>query len=298
MQSGQMLPWFTDTYNELLVRYFNNKLHHALLFIGAKGIGKAKLVAGLSDTLLCKKPTPQGACNACQSCHLRLAGNHPDFYVLESEKQLGVDKIREGIAKLSGTAQMGGNKVLVIPVADSMTEAAANALLKTLEEPTNNTYLLLITDSLNRIMPTILSRCEKHSLGLPDVQSSLAYLQQQGVQDASEALLEAYGYAPLRLEAALNSESDFNYRTFTDGMGALLASSGSQQLLALANKWQGDAVQVATWCQHMAHKSYVERQQTQDYARYRACVDAVKTLQHPGVNKSMVLVSILKQFQR
>lgn len=298
MQSGQMLPWFNDTFNELLVRYFNNKLHHALLFIGAKGIGKAKLVAGLSDTLLCKQPTPKGACNKCQSCHLRLAGNHPDFYVLESEKQLGVDKIREGITKLSGTAQMGGNKVLVIPVADSMTEAAANALLKTLEEPTNNTYLLLITDSPNGIMPTILSRCEKHTLGLPDVPSSLAYLREQGIDEASEALLAAYGYAPLRLAAALASDSDVNYRAFTDGMGALLASSGGAKLLELANKWQSDAVQIATWCQHMAHKSYVESQQAQDYSRYRACVDGVKTLQHPGVNKTMVLVSILKQFQR
>jgi len=293
-----MLNWFSDLYTSLISRYHARKLHHGLLFTGAKGIGKYHLAEQLSFTLLCKQPSISGPCGTCQSCHLRSAGNHPDFHILESEKQLGVDKIREGIAKLSGTAQMGGNKVLLIPQADTMTEAAANALLKTLEEPTDNTYLVLITHSVNKLMPTILSRCEKHVLPLPTVQQSLNYLNEQGVQNVDEALLAAYGNAPLRLEAALGTEDDFNYRVYTDGMQALLAGDPKMQPQILANKWQDHAIQVAHWCQLQAHQSYVKHQHPQNYARYSACVEAVRTLQHPGVNKSMVLFGLLKQFQR
>ena len=293
-----VLPWFTATYTSLISRYLAKKLHHGLLLTGVSGIGKNQLALGLSNTLLCKHPSVDGPCEQCQSCHLRQAGNHPDFHILESEKQLGVDKIREGIAKLSGTAQMGGNKVLLIPKADTMTEAAANALLKTLEEPTNNTFLLLITDSVNKLMPTILSRCERQVLSLPSVSESLNYLQAKGVEDASEALLAAYGYAPLRVEEALSGDNDFSYRNFSEGIQALLAGDANLQAQTLASKWQDNAQQVALWCQQMAHDDYMQRQQVVDFNRYKTCVEAVKTLQHAGVNKSMVLFGLLKQFQR
>lgn len=294
----QVLPWFSATYRTLLSRYRSQKLHHGLLLTGPRGIGKNQLALELSNALLCKQLSAEGPCEHCQSCHLRQAGNHPDFHVLESEKQLGVDKIREGITKLSGTAQMGGNKVLLIPRADTMTEAAANALLKTLEEPTNNTFLILIAESINRLMPTILSRCERQALPLPSVSESLNYLQTKGVQDASEALLAAYGNAPLRVEDALSGDDDFSYRDFSEGMQALLAGDANLQAQTLANKWQDKAQQVALWCQQMAHDDYLQRQQVADFKRYTACVEAVKTLQHAGVNKSMVLFVLLKQFQR
>ncbi|MEM7267473.1 MAG: DNA polymerase III subunit delta, partial [Pseudomonadota bacterium] len=70
------------------------------------------------------------------------------------------------------------------------------------------------------------------------------------------------------------------------------------QVQTLANKWQDNAPQIALWCQQMAHDEYMKRQQAVDFKRYEACVDAVKTLQHAGVNKSMVLFGLLKQFQR
>ncbi|OUV38580.1 MAG: DNA polymerase III subunit delta [Rhodobacteraceae bacterium TMED111] len=294
----QTLPWFTETYATLLSRYLAKKLHHGLLLTGPEGIGKYHLATSVSNALLCKRPGTDGPCEQCQSCQLRQAGNHPDFHILESEKQLGVDKIREGIAKLSGMAQMGGNKVLLIPSAGTMTEAAANALLKTLEEPTNNTFLLLVTDNINKLMPTILSRCERQVLPLPSISESLNYLQAKGVEDASEALLAAYGYAPLRVEEALSGDNDFSYRDFSDGIQALLAGDANLQAQTLANKWQDNAQQVASWCQQMAHDDYMQRQQAVDFKRYTTCVEAVKTLQHAGVNRSMVLFGLLKQFQR
>lgn len=296
-----MFPWLLDTFEHLIQRYVNKTLHHAILLSGPQGIGKHELAAQLGYVMLCKHPSSKGACGQCQSCHLREAGNHPDYYVLESEKQLGVDSIRGGITKLSGTAQMGGSKVLIIPNAHGMTEAAANALLKTLEEPTNNTYLILISDSVNRLMPTILSRCEKQTLSLPPVSASLAYLHEKGIGDASEALLQAYGNAPLRVERALSEEDSFSYRTFKEGFGALLASASGggqkQQLLSLANKWKDNAVQVVQWCQHDAQQAYLANRDPRAYARYENCIEALERLQHPGVNKALILVGVLQAFQ-
>lgn len=291
------LPWLTPVLNQLTGRFLAQRLHHALLFCGPSGIGKQTLAEGFAKVLLCQKPTSVGACEACQSCSLFEAGTHPDFHSLESEKQLGVDKIREGIGKLSGTPQMGRNKVLVIPSADTMTDSAANALLKTLEEPTNNTFLMLLTDKVQHLLPTILSRCEKAVLPLPAQEQSLVWLHEQGVEDASPALLQAYGGAPLKLLKAVSEDSEgLSFRHFNDGIDALFG--GSTTPLALASKWQDSASQVVKWCQQRAHDAYLASQRQEDYAVYVACTRAVKQLQHPGINKVVVLTQVLEKLTR
>lgn len=287
-----MLPWFTPRYQHFAERLHAQRLHHALLLSGPQGIGKSDLAKALSALILCKQPAAASPCGQCQSCLLFAAQTHPDYYVLESEKQLGVDAIRTGISKLSGTAQMGHNKVLVIPAADTMTEAAANALLKTLEEPTDKTYLLLLTDKMQRLLPTILSRCEKHQLPLPDENTALAWLREQGA-DATPALLAAYGHAPLRVEAALSNDDKVDFREFTDEMANLMANKAEPH--TLANRWQDHAGLIVGWCQQQAYQQYVRTRQKGDLDRYQACTDALKSLQHPGVNKSLILTGILLQ---
>jgi len=91
---------------------------------------------------------------------------------------------------------------------------------------------------------------------------------------------------------------DLSFDEAYESMRAILAGDADKQPQMLANKWQDNAGQVALWCQQQAHERFMQRQQPDDYVRYKACVDAVKTLQHPGVNKSMVLFGLLKQFQR
>lgn len=291
------LPWLTSVFNQLTGRFLAQRLHHALLFCGPSGMGKQVLAEAFAKTLLCQKPSSVGPCNQCQSCSLFVAGTHPDFHILESEKQLGVDKIREGIGKLSGTSQLGRNKVLIIPAADTMTESAANALLKTLEEPTNNTFLMLLTDKVQHLLPTILSRCEKTVLPLPPEEQSLNWLQEQGVEDASPALLQAYGGAPLKLLAAVNDESEgLSFRSFNEGVDSLL--SGGTTPLALATKWQDAARQVVRWCQQRAHSAYLASQRPEDYAAYVACTHSTRQLQHPGINKVIVLTQVLERLTR
>ncbi|QJR79445.1 DNA polymerase III subunit [Alteromonas pelagimontana] len=286
-----MLPWFTERYLQIIDRLLKQKLHHALLLSGPAGIGKYELAITLAKVILCRNPTARGCCETCQSCLLFDASTHPDFYALVSEKQLGVDKIREGIGKLSGMSQLGANKVLVIPAADLITESAANALLKTLEEPTNKTFIILLTAKAQHLLPTILSRCEKHFFSTPAPAQSLKWLKGNGVDDVTPALLEAYGNAPLRLKQALTNESGISYREFCDGFDALLA--GKKDALSLANDWQEYAVQVVSWVQQFTHKSFLQSQQVQDYQNFQVCVDALKSLMHPGINKAVVLCAVL-----
>ncbi|MEW9799530.1 DNA polymerase III subunit delta' [Alteromonas sp. CYL-A6] len=290
-----ILPWFSTHFEQLTGRFLAGRLHHGLLLSGPDGIGKQMLARELAAVLLCKQPDSRGACGQCQSCQLLRAGTHADFHILESEKQLGVDAIREGISRLSGTAQIGRNKVLLLCAADTMTESASNALLKTLEEPTGNTFLILLTSRIARLLPTILSRCEKHALAPPNVAESLAWLDSEGI-DADEALLNAYGNAPLRVKTALEEAPAVTYRDFTDGFAALM--QGSKSALSLATSWQEDALQIVTWCEQLAYKQYCQQQKSSDLACYDACKSAVQALNNPGVNKVLILTSVLDAFVR
>ncbi|MCU7553968.1 DNA polymerase III subunit delta' [Alteromonas sp. ASW11-19] len=292
-----IFPWFERTFASLTGRLLAQRLHHALLLAGPPEIGKFQLADALAQVILCQQPASVGSCGHCQSCKLFAAGSHPDFHMLESDKQLGVDKIREGIARLSGTAQLSRNKVLVIPAAHTMTDSAANALLKTLEEPTDNTFLLLLTEKPQQLLPTILSRCEKCTLPVPGEAESLNWLKAEGVEDASGALLQAYGGSPLAVRRALSEEDTaLSYRGFQDGIQALL--SGAETSLALASRWQDAAPQVVTWCQQQAHRRYISTQQVQDFEMFSLCQHAAKRLQHPGINKVVVLCQVLELLQR
>lgn len=291
-----VVPWFATRYSRLLARLQSRRLHHGLLLTGPPGIGKYQFARLLAKSALCKALTPQGYCSACQSCLLFDAGNHPDMAELVSDKQLGVDAIRGGIAKLHATAQLNGNKVLVIPQAHRMTEPAANALLKTLEEPTDNTFLVLITDRPQQLLATIVSRCEKHVLPPPDTEQALGWLREQGVDDATPALLHAYGAAPFTLLQALREETGIAYRTFREGLDTLLA--GGNDAVTLATQWQDSAPSIVGWLQQYAHEQCVQYPNASSFSLFEACTQANRMLQNPGVNKVMILSCLLAEIKQ
>ncbi|MCW8108698.1 DNA polymerase III subunit delta' [Alteromonas ponticola] len=289
-----MLPWFVSYYHTIVSRLSANRLHHALLLAGTEGIGKLQLAEHIAKFMLCKMPVDEQACQRCQSCQLFAAGTHPDFHILQSERQIGVDLVREGISKLSRTSQLSGNKVLIIPAAESMTEAAANALLKTLEEPTANTYLILVTHQLSRMLPTILSRCEKHVLVPPSTEQSLSWLKQQGMGEVTEAQLHAYGNAPLKVQRSLSTESGIQYTDFVAALDNIIAGKGDE--MQFAGEWQDEAKRVVSWCQHYVHQLYIRNQSQSAFSVYNECIKAHVHLQNPGVNKKLVLSTLLAQF--
>nr|WP_290447717.1 MULTISPECIES: DNA polymerase III subunit delta' [unclassified Pseudomonas] len=173
---AEAYPWQAALWQQLAGR---TQHAHAYLLHGPAGIGKRALAERLMAFLLCQRPAPQGACGQCKSCQLLAAGSHPDNFVLEPEeddKPIKVDQVRELVNFVVQTAQMGGRKVVLVEPVEAMNINASNAVLKSLEEPSGNTVLLLVSHQPSRLLPTIKSRCVQQACPLPGEAASLQWL--------------------------------------------------------------------------------------------------------------------------
>jgi DNA polymerase III delta' subunit len=141
----------------------DNKLAHAWLFVGSENSNKQQLAVELCQWLLCSNQQADQACAVCAPCNLFTAGTHPDFCrITPAEDKTGIllDDVRELNSFLSSKAQFSANKLVLIYPAENMNRQAANALLKNLEEPGGNTYLFLLANHQDLLLPTIVSRCQ------------------------------------------------------------------------------------------------------------------------------------------
>ena len=165
-----------------------DRVAHAFLFYGEKGIGKKTIAKYIAGKLLCKGQNKP--CGVCPACKRMETDNHPDFiWVQPKRRNILVDDIRTLIAQLSVQAYEGGYKVAVIEQAEMMTDQAQNALLKTLEEPTQRTVLLLLAENTQMMLKTVLSRCvvmRIPPLALPEMEQ---VLQKNGVPQQQLGIL-------------------------------------------------------------------------------------------------------------
>ena len=180
------LPWLHDTQARLAKSYRAERFHHAQLFCGPVGVGKFELSDELGNALLCQNIAKQVAaqnsmlkpCGQCKSCLLTLAGTHPDKRLTKVDGQsIGVDDIRGISDFMNHSAAQNGNKVAIIENCEKMTTAAANALLKTLEEPTNSRFLILTTSQPAQLPATILSRCAKSDVKITNTALAQQWLE-------------------------------------------------------------------------------------------------------------------------
>ncbi|AUX72396.1 DNA polymerase III subunit delta' [Erwinia pyrifoliae] len=205
-------PWLNHSYKQIIAQHVAQRGHHALLIQALPGMGDDALIWGIGRWLMCRQPEGLKSCGKCHACALMLAGNHPDWYQLEAEKgknALGIDAVRGVTDKLYHYAQQGGAKVVWLPDAQQLTEAAANALLKTLEEPPKNTWFLLSSREPSRLLPTLRSRCLLWHLAPPDEGQSLQWLQKHcaaGLNERSAALRLSAG-APAAALAFLDEKT-------------------------------------------------------------------------------------------
>jgi len=170
---------------------------------------------------LCQQPDRGEPCGQCHSCQLFDKGHHPDLgTVTIDSKTIGVEAIREICARLQNSAQLGRGKVVIIPDAERMTESAANALLKTLEEPAGDSLLLLIASQVSRLLPTILSRCHKHVCQLPTEGETVRWLAEQGHQ-ATLAQVRICQGAPLRVLRYIEEQQDGKRRELLESFVSL-----------------------------------------------------------------------------
>lgn len=218
------LPWHVDQWRIVWEAKQKNRLSHALLFVGGCELEKKHFSQCLATTLLCSHSTLQGVpCLTCHACHLTKAQSHPDLIWVEPEEagqMIKIDQIRGLVANMHETSMQGGWKIVIINPAHAMNTQAANALLKTLEEPSSNTLLILISDQRLRLPATITSRCQRVVFQKPSREQAMAWLQWQRGPESDLLLNLADGF-PMRARA-LQSDDAMNMRKeLYEGLHAL-----------------------------------------------------------------------------
>lgn len=203
-----VMDWHTDAFGALLGS--RDTLPHALLIHGPRGIGKLAFARTLAHALLCEAPAVHGAaCGTCSACGWLASGSHPDYREIEpiqsdAEGEEGgrkaawitVDQIRALPEFINVSSHRGGCKAIVLHPAEALNVNAANALLKSLEEPPPRTCFVLVTHRPHQLLPTIKSRCRKVGLAAPSSAEALAWLSAQRIRHPDLALAHT-GNAPL-----------------------------------------------------------------------------------------------------
>lgn len=227
----QFLPWQTHIAEQWLGQ--KDRFTHAWLIHGEEGIGKFQFARAAAAAMLCEnRKVAHKACGECQACRWLALNHHPDLRVVVPEamydelglapyeeetsndstkslsSQIRVQQIRALDQKnfFTLTSHRGGAKILIIYPAERLNQESANAILKILEEPVGDTRFLIVSNSIRKLLPTIVSRCQRLHLPIPNDESSLQWLKEQGVRHPENALTSAGG-APLK--AKLQSESDY-----------------------------------------------------------------------------------------
>jgi DNA polymerase III subunit delta' len=241
LPAPRLLPWQTAAVAQLRLAWTANRLPHALLLQGAEGVGKRSFAMWLACAVLCE--SSMGAaldcCGHCASCALIKAGSHPDLWWVAPEEdklQISIDQVRAATERLGKTSYRQGYKVAVVEPAHQMTPSAANSLLKTLEEPSRDSLLILLTARASALLPTVRSRCQKVSIARPSRDEAQRWLQAESGRAVDPALLEFAGGAPLRaLEYADGRFEQLNEH-MQKSLGALLA--GQADVTQVAAEWE------------------------------------------------------------
>ena len=194
------------------------KLPHALLIVGQRGLGKLHLAQAFAMGLLCEQPREDGlACGTCLACNWFEQGNHPDFRLLQPQaliedaeadgkkkasQQITIDQVRALDDFLNIGTHRAGLKIVLINPADAMNRSTANALLKSLEEPSVNTLFIMVSDEPLRLLPTIRSRCQVIPVAVPPTPIAEQALATDGIENPARWLALAGGSPYLAIELA------------------------------------------------------------------------------------------------
>ena len=288
---NELPPWLEGAWQRLGSMLEAGRVPHALLLHGPRGIGKDRLAERVAGARLCAAPNP-GPCGACRSCRLLHAGSHPDFRRIEPEEGsagIGIGSVRELIVDFSLAAT--GARIAIIATVESMNQAAANAFLKTLEEPAGQVMFVLTSDAPGRVPATIRSRCRKMALPPPTHADALAWLEPKMGTPLAGRLLDLAGGSPL---AAL----ELFERHDEDTLSALHAETvalldGRADPLDVAESWRKAGDEGLVLSALFAALAEAARRDAGDPDRLHGAVDDVlrtrrQRLEVPGLGEQLL----------
>ena len=318
-------PWLEAPWQRLLAG--RGRPAQALLLAGPRGVGKGALALAWAQALLCEAPLADGAaCGTCPACHWFDTGGHPDFRLVTLQEKTGkegetrmataieVDQAREAVDYVQLSTYRAGFRVVLVNPADSLNLAAANALLKVLEEPPLNTVFVLVSDQPRRLLPTIRSRCTRLDIGLPPIDQAVQWLAGQGVDDAKN-LLALSGGTPLDAQRWADSGELDERRSVLEGLarpdlldpvtlGDRFKTVGPQTWHNVAYKWLADLLAVKLQGSVQFNRDFAEvlvrLGEKADLAKLLALArmqaNEGRTLAHP-LNRSLQLEAWLIQYR-
>jgi DNA polymerase III subunit delta' len=200
MTYNDVYPWQIKQLTTIINATKNLKLHHALLLNGKKYIGKKNFALQLSSSILCQNANDDNlACGSCDACRQFHNLSHPDFHMIETvdNKSIGIAQIRTLNEKIAKKPLYGGYQIMLLSFVNITTEAT-NAFLKSLEEPSPQTILILLCDNKYKILPTILSRCLCVNVQTPNQQD---LINNYGIE--YQNIFKLFFYRPILIEKAI-----------------------------------------------------------------------------------------------
>jgi DNA polymerase-3 subunit delta' len=273
--TADSLPWLGLSQQRLRDSMLAARLPHSSLLLSTPGLGAEHLANWMAALALCESRTER-PCGVCTSCSLLRSDSHPDYYLVrleEDAKQIKVDQIRELIGSLTLKSYRGGYKVAIIEGAEALNANGANAFLKTLEEPSADTMLIMIAKPSHRLPATIASRCLRLALRPPPKDAAVAWLKAHGRPDQNwDAALALAGGAPL-LATELNEAGIAALeKEMQEGMQAIAA--GAVDVTLLADQWAKSNLGLRitwleNWITRRVHASLGEANSNQSAERVR-----------------------------
>ncbi len=321
MELNALASWQRAPLQRALDALANDRLAHALLICGPLHIGKRAVADALAQTMLCREHVDGLACGHCRSCALFMAGTHPDWNYISFEenektkvlrKEIVVEQIRNLSSWFALTPQRGGAQVALIEPAYAMNVNASNALLKTLEEPMRDRYLLLLCESPMLLSATIRSRCQRIELQPPSTPEGLAWLRARGHGEsvAQSALTAARGHPGLAAHWIEEELLALRESVRTD-LSAV--ATGRARPLDIASRWllDGRADQRLAFAADLAVDLHAEAlgatttnamrsSATPDFPRLSAWFDAVnrtRSLLRTPIRQDLALAGLLRDWR-
>lgn len=244
---AQVLPWQKDIWQHWQQQKARQRLPHAILLTGMPGVGKRQLAAAFAQALLCEQVQSDGqACGHCAQCHLVAHQQHPDLHWIQPEREGGgilIEAMRQLRQEVNQSAQQSGYRLFILTPAEALNTYAANALLKSLEEPGVATLFILISDQSARVLPTIKSRCQHWQVKTPAPELALAWLAQVKnwpPEQAKMALRLASG-APLQAVHCLDADYQQHRQAFFNALDHLLKGFLAIQAAHTLQAWSLEA---------------------------------------------------------
>lgn len=201
----------TDMVKILREELLDDRINHAYLFYGKEGIGKKSLALEFARALLCDE-IKDDSCDYCNSCLKIDHGNHPDLRLIETEedaKSLKIDQMRKLQKEIAYKPYESEYKIYIIDEAEKMTTQAANSLLKTLEEPPDYAVIILISEDINKLLPTVISRCQNLQFSNISREKVESYLVDRGVAEKQIELLARLARGSIGYALTLSDDEKF-----------------------------------------------------------------------------------------